>query len=1756
MSTTIDQKVVEMRFDNGQFERGAAETISTLDKLKTSLNFDDVSNGIASLGNSVLSINSKLSPFGEVWRQLWSNVADVVWSAAGSVLSATQSMGIEQFFAGFQKYSLLTKAVQTIMSATRHEWADQAEQMDYVSAALEKLNWFTDETSYSFTDMVGNIGKFTAASIPMDTAVTSMMGIATWAGISGAGIYEASRAMYNLSQAIAMGYVSVKDWMSIENANMATKEFKQTVIDTAVELGYLKRDEDGFTYAIKQTKNGIEELEVSVDNFRTTLGDEYGYWFKADVLNSALDEYGGFVEKLYEHLGYLKTNATDMLDLLKDYKALLKDVQKTSEDIGIDDVEATKTLIQEYYKGTLNLEATAEEYGTTVDELSKHFDKYKGTLLDFNELKDMTDGTNYGAVALKRALDVLSAEEYELGYAALLASQESRTLEDAILGIQDAASSAWMRIFVTAMGDYLKATKLWADVYDEIWDLFVEDLNNFSYVVDEWGDLGGREVLIDALWNTWYSLKDILFAVKGAIQELFPELDGERLYNLTEAFRDFTETLGLNDLELLQLRTTVKYLWNIISNVWGNLSTVFGAIRDAFTEIFPKMKPVVQTIYEIARGGSKLSDSLRITEEQADKLKRTFKGVFAIFDIIGQFLGAVFTPIFERLGVGISDVSGGILDITSSFGDWLVELSEAIRETDFFGTAINAIVEFFDDLKNGINDTIYALTGLTSDELWGGTISLFGQAKDAIADFFSQFSSSDAENTETFSFNLSSVFQTLTGWINEIKAAWEEAKPYFDEMIEALGMSFEVDTMGWEDITEAFRKGGVLAALFLIAQILYDVYEYISWFVNYGPQAMMDFTRNIGLMGEAFSETMWNIQKRVKAGVISTIARSVLYLAIAIALIAAIKTDKLMVAANAIAGLLMELAGAMSILTKVTHGLEVAEVWVIGKALAAMGLAMLEVSVGLAILGRSFDTAEEIAAAASALGIMFGAMAAIMVVLSDLPTDSIAKLSGVSGAMAILGFALIEFSLALAIIIAVNEGNEVWNAVGALAVIMAAITTFFELMSSQGINAGKVTAASAALAIAGFALLELSVSLAIVMAFSKQAGDMVVAAGALGLLLLVIGVFFEMMSSQGINAGKITAAAGAMVIMGMALIEMAAAVAIISLAASNEGFAAGLAGLIGMLVVLAVVLTGMSKLANSGELVAASAALLIASMGLIALAYALSILSTIGSENIMDILFLMAASLTALVIAGMFAEKCVIGLIALGGALLMIGLGALAAGQGMMLFATGVNMLIAGGTAGVDVLIYFLEQLGGLLPNWFASLAAGITNFISTLLIDNAAVMLEAITNLIAVILQAAITCLPLFFDLVKMSITGMIETATVMLPVILGFVGYALEQFLLFIAGYTPMITATAIYILLDTLEQIANNIGKLVELLVRILLEVLLGTIDGITAEIPHIIESIWNFWITLIDSFADGLDEHSQELKDAIIHLCQSVISAVKTFFGINSPSTEFADIGTNLIQGLINGIGNMVEKAKEAISGLIDAFLGKALKMMGIETPEGESNTNVFLKIAGNLISGFIKGITDGVSEVVSTIGSFCTSVIEKAEHMFDEHSPSKVFARIGRYVDEGFAEGVDKYAGVAIQSTENMATGTIQAVSSAISSISDIFDGEMDGDPTIRPVLDLSDVVNGANAIDSMLNGNRAMYMAAYSSRDINSNIANRSNTAAAIDSLRATLSGFSSNGGMVNNNTFNITGDDPKSIAEEVSNILQRQVERTNAVWE
>ena len=295
MSSSIDQRIVEMQFDNAQFEKGISTSLKSIDNLEKGLKLDGASKGLESVSKAansmdfsglqggIYAVQQKFSALEVIGITALQRITNAAISTGESLV---KSLSIDQISAGFAKFGSKTSSVATLVA--------QGNELERVNEQLDRLNWFTDETSYSFTDMVANIAKFTASGKGLEESVTAMEGIANWAALSGQNASTASRAMYQLSQAMGAGIMRKEDYKSIQNASMDTDEFRQKCLDAGVALGKLKKNADDTYTSLVNNKGSFTKSQ-----FAEHLTDDA--WFTSDVMMSVFQTYSSAVDQIYDY---------------------------------------------------------------------------------------------------------------------------------------------------------------------------------------------------------------------------------------------------------------------------------------------------------------------------------------------------------------------------------------------------------------------------------------------------------------------------------------------------------------------------------------------------------------------------------------------------------------------------------------------------------------------------------------------------------------------------------------------------------------------------------------------------------------------------------------------------------------------------------------------------------------------------------------------------------------------------------------------------------------------------------------------------------------------------------------------------------------------------------------------------------------------------------------------------------------------------------------------------------------------------------------------------------------------------------------------------------------------------------------------------------------------------------------------------------------------------------------------------------------
>ena len=689
MSNTIDQRVVEMRFDNRHFEDNVKTTMSTLDKFKEKLNFDGVVKGLGNVGDAAKKVNiTPLATAAESVRVKFSALEVMAITALQNITNSAinagkrivSSLTIDPVKMGFSEYELKMGATQTIMAGT-------GESLEVVNSYLNQLNEYSDKTIYSFQDMTSNIGKFTNAGVKLEDAVAAIKGVSNEAAVSGANANEASRAMYNFAQALSAGYVKLIDWKSIENANMATVEFKNQLIQTAVELGTVTEAADG----MYETLEG--NAFSATKSFNEVFQDQ---WLTSEVLVETLKKYADETTEIGKKATKAATEVKTFTQLMDTLKESAQSGWAQTWELLVGDFEEAKALFTELSDvigGIIGKAADARNelirgtFSSRWDELESTIEN---TGLSFDDFQEKLKET---AKAHGVAIDEMIEKEGSL----------EKTIKNGWLTSDVLVET--LRSYTKELSDASSATA---------------DLTNLNYkfhvaleVIN--GDYGNGEERIRRLTEAGFDA--------AAVQEEVNRLLGENASEIVELTDEQIESLQklaeeaekagtpLNELIITLERPTGRELViDTFRNALTALGQVIGAVRDAWLDAFPpitseQLYKIIETIHNFSKG-------LIISEENVDKLRRTFSGLFAIIDIFTTITGGALKVGLILLCRILGLVDLNVLDVTATVGDAVVAFRDWLFENNMIAKALNKVGDVLYKGAKRVKDWIIKFAGL------------------------------------------------------------------------------------------------------------------------------------------------------------------------------------------------------------------------------------------------------------------------------------------------------------------------------------------------------------------------------------------------------------------------------------------------------------------------------------------------------------------------------------------------------------------------------------------------------------------------------------------------------------------------------------------------------------------------------------------------------------------------------------------------------------------------------------------------------------------------------------------------------------------------------------------------------------------------------------------------------------------------------------------------------------------------------------
>ena len=783
MSTTVDERVVEMRFDNKQFEQNIQTSLSSIDKLKHSLNLEGAAKGLESvntaasrcnmspLSNAVETVKIKFSAMEVMALTALQNITNSALNAGEKLVSA---FTIDPIKSGFQEYETQINAVQTILANT----SSKGTTLEQVNNALDELNHYADMTIYNFTEMTRNIGTFTAAGVDLNTSVAAIKGIANLAAVSGSTSQQASTAMYQLSQALAAGTVKLQDWNSVVNAGMGGQVFQDALKETA-----------------RVHHIAIDELIKDEGSFRETLSKG---WLTSDILTETLAKFTGDLnENQLRTMGYtdeqiqsivkMGQTANDAATKVKTFSQLFDTLKEAAQsgwtqswEIIVGDFEEAKerlTEVSDIFSGFIGASADRRNAfleSTFSSPLAQIISKLNAAGIETevfqNKVKELAKNHNVD-------LDTMIAEEGSFEKALKKAFNDG-TLNKSIL--KDALKSL--------VGNITGATKSTEEMTNQV--------EKYGEIVDKVirGDFGNGEARIKALTDAGYdyaTVQNLVNQKLGSSVVHLSSLTDEQLKNADSLAALSDEQLKANGYTEDQIAALhelqdeadkagssiddlinsfdkpsgAELLWSSMLNIIHSVADSLSAVKKAWNDTFHHgmtedeiIKQRSKAMYNLIQAIHSFTEHLQITDEKADKITRTFKGLFAIIDIITTITGGGLKLAFKGLSLILQSFDLDILDVTATLGDLISGFRDFILRNEYIEKGIKA-------LGNAMQSGCVILKGWLDAFLQLPIVQEnIGKLQNAFVETFSSFDK--FLNGEINLFN--SFIQTIQEWIDAI----------------------------------------------------------------------------------------------------------------------------------------------------------------------------------------------------------------------------------------------------------------------------------------------------------------------------------------------------------------------------------------------------------------------------------------------------------------------------------------------------------------------------------------------------------------------------------------------------------------------------------------------------------------------------------------------------------------------------------------------------------------------------------------------------------------------------------------------------------------------------------------------------------------------------------------------------------------------------------------------------------------------------
>lgn len=1411
MSTTVDERVVEMRFDNKQFEQNIQTSLSSIDKLKRSLNLEGAAKGLETVNDAAQKCNmSPLTNAVETVRVRFSALEVMAITALQNITNSALAAGknlvsaftVDPIKSGFEEYETQINAVQTILANT----SSKGTTLDQVNNALDELNHYADMTIYNFTEMTRNIGTFTAAGVDLDTSVAAIKGIANLAAVSGSNSQQASTAMYQLSQALAAGTVKLQDWNSVVNAGMGGQVFQDALKETAKVHGI-----------------AIDEMIKDEGSFRETLSKG---WLTSDILTETLAKFTG--------------------DLNEDQ---LRTMGYTDDQI----------------KSIMEMGKTANDAATKVKTFTQLFDTLK-----------------------------------------------------------EAAQSGWTQSWEIIVGDFEEAKELLTEVSDTFSAVINASADARNKMLQDWKDLGGRTMMIEAVKNVFEGLVSVAKPVREAFNEIFPPMTGKQLAEITERIRDLTAKFKMGEESSKNLKNTFKGVFAVLDIVGQAFKAVAGGVGEliglflpagngvlsltgSFGEYLVKLDETVNKTDVFGKAVSTVVDIVKIAitfvKTAGEKVKEFGKTAgekfdFPGFELFHSFLERVHDRM-SQIGDGAGKMKSGVIVAFEMMGEAL-EKCKFLKVMEALWTAVKVIA-------GGIADAVGTMMGTLAEKLgnadFSGVLDVLNSiAVGGIALSISKFLKSVTEPLE----GLSDILEGVTGILDGVRGCFEAYQTNLKAgtllkigaaIALLAGSIVAISLIDSDKLSVSLGAITVLFANLLGAMAIFNKISSDTGKVSKACTAMIAMSVAVSILAGALkkvSDLDWGELARGLVGIAGLTT-------IVVASSKAMASGQKQVMKGATS--LIIFGAAIKILASACRDLSKLQWDELGRGLTGVGVLFAEIAVFLRVAkfnGKMLSTATGIVILAAAMKVLASACKDF----GQMEWSEIGKgLAGIGGLLAELAV----FTNLAGNVKHVMSTGVALIAIGAAMKIFASAVKDFGQLQWDEIGRG--------LTAMGGALVEVAI------AVNLMPKNLI----GIGTGLVIVGAALEIIANCMSKFG------------GM----------------QWEEIGRGLTVMGGALAELAISLNFMKGTLGG------SAALLVASGALAVLAPVLSILGALSWEAIAKGLISIAGAFTIIGVAGAVLTPLVPTILALSGAFALIGVGVLTIGAGLLAAGTGLSSLAigftalatagaAGATAIVAALTVIVTGIAGLIPAVLTKVGEGIIA-ICKVIAAGAPAIGEAVKAVILTLIDVFISCVPQLADGALQLVVGVLAA----------------------LATYTPQIVDLAFKFLIGILEGIASNLPSLIKAGIDVLMAFFTGIVDALRGiDTGALLKGIAG--IGLLSAIMLALSATASLVPGAMVGILGMgavvaemalVLAAVGLLSKLPGLSWLIGE-GGKLLQGIGTAIGQFV-------GGIVGGFMSgvsSQFPQIGADLSTFMNNVQPFLQGASQIQPSMM----DGVKALAETV----------------------------------------------------------------------------------------------------------------------------------------------------------------------------------------